>query len=73
MSSLWSQNVSIGFGDRTGSELRMGCVFIWGVLAAIMLMERKASIGGARVGAIYDPGLLLCSVTVTVQIKYIKL
>ena len=63
--SLCSLHVPSGFGGRTGSEMSMGCVFTWGVLAATTLMGGRAGDGGARAGARCELELLLCSVAIT--------
>ena len=57
--------VPSGFGGRAGSEVSMGHIFPWGVLAATTLLDDMAGDGGVRVRARCEPGLLLCSVAVT--------
>lgn len=42
----------------------MGCIF-WGLLAATAFVAGRAEVGGTRARARCEPGLLLCSVTVT--------
>ena len=53
-----------GFGGRSGSEVSMGQVLLWDVLAAITLVG-----GRARARARCEPGFLLYSVAINHPIR----
>lgn len=62
---LCSLYVSSGFGGRDGSEVSMGHVFPWSVLANTTLEGGRDEDGVARTRARFKLGFLLCSVAIS--------
>ena len=63
--SLYSLFVPSGFSGRGGSEVSMGSIFSWGVLAATDLVGGRDGAEGVRARAKFRQGLVVCSMAIT--------